>query len=137
MTTRQIGSGNVPCGVCVCPWCVAVCPAEARERELTEQFLAKCRSQDERERALQAARDQVRSLDRAQSHIHKHVKSMLPWFGTITHPRETHAALPLHNYGVRTGRGWGFVRVWGEADAVIGQHAVGRAEDGWGLGFCC
>ena len=62
---------------------VRVCAAEARERELTEQFLAKCRSQDERERALQAARDQVCSLDRAHTHTH-----------TYTHIQtcETHAA---------------------------------------------
>ena len=36
--------------------------AEQRERELTEQFLRKCRTQDEKERAAQAARDQVRHL---------------------------------------------------------------------------
>ena len=57
---------------------VRVCAAEARERELTEQFLAKCRSQDERERALQAARDQVCPLDRAHTHTrtYKPVKRM-------------------------------------------------------------
>ncbi len=46
------------CDAVVCVL-VGYLTAEARERELTEQFLAKCRSQDERERALQAARDQV------------------------------------------------------------------------------
>jgi hypothetical protein len=57
--------------------CVAVCAAEARERELTEQFLAKCRSQDERERALQAARDQVRSFDCAHTHTHTYTHAHL------------------------------------------------------------
>ena len=36
--------------------------AADRERQLTEEFLRKCRTQDEKERAAQAARDQVRHL---------------------------------------------------------------------------
>ncbi len=35
--------------------------ADARERELTEQFLRKCRTQDDKERAAQQAREQVLS----------------------------------------------------------------------------
>jgi hypothetical protein len=37
--------------------------ADERERQLTEEFLKKCRSQDERERAAQRARDQVCGRD--------------------------------------------------------------------------